>query len=83
MARGLSPRVEARTDIGEVSCLCRFRILIGLPFRVGGRRIERSARREIRRIEMRVRAVRSERKRTGARGTRDRILGDSEGLGDS
>jgi len=83
MARGLSPRVDARTDIGEVSCLCRFRILIGLPFRVGGRRIERSARREITRIEMRVRAVRSERKRTGARGTRDRILGDPERFGDS
>jgi hypothetical protein len=59
--------------MGEVSCLWRLWILIGLPFRVGGRRTERRARMEITRRRRREIAVRRERKRSGARGMRDTI----------
>ena len=59
--------------MGEVNCLWRLWILIGLPFRVGGRRTERRARMEIISRRRREIAIRRERKRSGARGIRDTI----------
>jgi len=74
MASGVSPNVDLRTSTGEVNCLWRFTIEIGLPFRVGGSEIDHNAVRP--RIVTKVRRMKIVimRKIIGAKGIRERTL---------
>jgi hypothetical protein len=76
MARGPSPMVAPRMSIGDVSWRWRLLIEIGVPLRSGGFEAARRARRAIREMPIRRRAMMIERKMMGARGIRETILLD-------
>lgn len=59
--------------MGDVNCLWRLRILIGLPFSVGGLRLAKRARMETNKSARSNSPVNIERNKSGARGMRDRI----------
>lgn len=65
--------------MGDVNCLWRLRILIGLPFSVGGLRLAKRARRETNKSARRNRPMSIERNKSGARGMRDTIRGREAG----